>query len=634
MATPRVRVGDQLVRTGTISQTVLLEALEDQRRQDQKIGRILIANRAISDDDLVDALSSQSGLGRIDLHQTPCDPDLFAEIDPYVCLELEAVPWKLSGDTLTVAIANPELGQKVIETFESGLHRIVLALAKPAEIRDAIMLNCVGQLRADAKTRCPEALSCRRWTQKIQGARRFRWLGLALLAAFALRPGPFLHVLMVWILVANSATMGLRLIALFTRAAKGRQAPPPEAATRLADHQKLPRISILVPLYHEQAVAQNLLAALQAMDYPAPLLDIKLVLEEDDETTLAAIARSDLPPNIEPLVVPNDGLKTKPRAMNYALPFCLGEIVGIYDAEDRPEPSQLRKIVEHLRTAPRDVACVQGFLDFYNPRQNWLARCFTLEYAIWFRVVLLGVQRLGLPIPLGGTTVFFRRRILEQIGAWDAHNVTEDADLGMRLARFGYRCEMVHTTTLEEANCHLTRWIKQRSRWLKGYVVTWATHMRNPRALFNDLGWHSFLGFQVLFLGAITSYLSLPLFWAIWIGAWGFHAPFWDSYPRWMLEGFLLSMTLGQIVMLVTAIVAACDSKHTHLIKWIPSLVFYWPFGAAAAYMAMGEIFARPCYWHKTEHGHSIRPGDPAPRVPFKPRVVSLPSGAESRMPG
>ena len=163
---------------------------------------------------------------------------------------------------------------------------------------------------------------------------------------------------------------------------------------------------------------------------------------------------------------------------------------------------------------------MQGYLDFYNSGDNWLSRCFTLEYAIWFRVVLLGVQRLGLPIPLGGTSVFFRRSVLERIGAWDAHNVTEDADLGMRLARFGYRCEMIASTTWEEANCRALAVDQASARaGSRAMRVTWATHMRRPRELWRDLGPRGFLGFQVLFLGAITSYLSLPLFWAIWTGA-------------------------------------------------------------------------------------------------------------------
>ena len=175
-------------------------------------------------------------------------------------------------------------------------------------------------------------------------------------------------------------------------------------------------ISLLVPLWREEKVAAQLIDALAAMEYPASLLDIKLVLEECDETTRAAIARATLPPTIEIINVPadRDGLRTKPRAMNYALPFCKGEIVGVYDAEDRPHPGQIRAVVQHLEDADDKVACVQGYLDFYNTSENWLSRCFTIEYAIWFRVILHGVQKLGIPIPLGGTTVFFRRRELEE----------------------------------------------------------------------------------------------------------------------------------------------------------------------------------------------------------------------------
>jgi cellulose synthase/poly-beta-1,6-N-acetylglucosamine synthase-like glycosyltransferase len=351
-------------------------------------------------------------------------------------------------------------------------------------------------------------------------------------------------------------------------------------------------------------VADQLLAALSAMEYPAPLLDIKLVLEEEDETTRAAIARSVLPPTIEVVTVPKDTLRTKPRAMNYALPFCRGEIIGVYDAEDKPDPGQIRAVVQHLMDAAPDVACVQGYLDFYNAGDNWLARCFTIEYATWFRVLLTGVQRLGLPIPLGGTTVFFRRRVLEEIGAWDAHNVTEDADLGMRLARFGYRCEMIGTTTMEEANCHgAMRWVGQRSRWLKGYAITWATHMRNPARLWRELGWRGFLGFQVLFLGGMTSYLALPLLWLLWLATIGLQVPGFDRLPDPLLTAFFVSGALGQIVMVAAAGLALIDGKRTRMLPWVLTLPLYWPLGALAAYRAIAETFYAPFYWNKTEHG-------------------------------
>ena len=197
--------------------------------------------------------------------------------------------------------------------------------------------------------------------------------------------------------------------------------------------------------------------------------------------TRDALERQALPGWVRVIPVPDAQLRTKPRALNYAMLFARGTVVGVYDAEDAPDPDQIHRVVACFHRGPPTLACVQGVLDFYNPRTNWLARCFTIEYASWFRVILPGMQRLGLAVPLGGTTLFFRRDILDRLGGWDAHNVTEDADLGIRLARHGYYTQLLDTVTQEEANCHVLPWIKQRSRWLKGYAVTWLVHMR-PRA--------------------------------------------------------------------------------------------------------------------------------------------------------
>jgi cellulose synthase/poly-beta-1,6-N-acetylglucosamine synthase-like glycosyltransferase len=597
----RTPLGEFLVRAGVLAPPQLEAALHDQRQQDQRLGQILIANQAILPEDLHAALSRQSGLGQVDLMQTPVDRELLAGLDPYICLELEAVPWRQVGGTRVIAVANPETAKAAMEALGGGAEKVALALASPEHIRNTITQAFTGRLRDDARDRCPADFSCRGWTAGSK-RKRLAAAGIAALALVAAAPLMALQALMVWILLVNSATMGLRLFALFARF-KHKPTPVEHGAARLADYKKLPQVSILVPLLREEAVAERLLEAMEAMDYPPALLDIKLVLEEHDTVTRQAIEQADLPSTIEIVTVPADGLKTKPRAMNYALHFCRGEIVGVYDAEDRPDPSQLRMVVRHLRDAPPDVACVQGYLDFYNTEKNWLSRCFTLEYAIWFRVILHGVQRLGIPIPLGGTTVFFRRKVLEEIGAWDSHNVTEDADLGMRLARFGYRCEMVASTTWEEANCRALPWIRQRSRWLKGYAITWATHMRTPRVLLRDLGLRGFLGFQVLFLGAITSYLSIPLFWVLWTGAAGLDLAFWQTFPKWLMYGFFASMMLGQAIMLTIAVIVAKDSGRRGLMVWVLALPFYWPLGAIAAYRAIFEVFYKPFYWHKTEHG-------------------------------
>ena len=594
------RLGDVLIDSGAIDAAGLEQALEDQRLQDSQLGRILVANRMISKEDLAAALSRQSGIGRIDLLQMRPDPELMAEVDPYRCIELEAVPWRQIGGTRVLAIGNPASADAATEALGGGAERLAFALAAPEDIRICIADAFKSRLRDDARDRCPEPFSCRQWGVTHRWRRFAAAIGLA--ATIAVVPLLALQLLMAWILVMNTMTMGLRLVALFGRF-RWRRPVLDGDTPRLADYKKLPCVSILVPLLREEAVASRLMEALAAIDYPSALLDIKFVLEEDDAVTRAAIERVSLPSTIEIVTVPADGLRTKPRAMNFALAFCRGDIIGIYDAEDRPDPSQVRKVVHFLQDAPSSVACVQGYLDFYNSGRNWLSRCFTLEYAIWFRVVLHGVQRLGIPIPLGGTSVFFRRSVLEKIGAWDAHNVTEDADLGMRLARFGYRCEMIGSTTWEEATCRPSRWIRQRSRWLKGYALTWATHMRDPRALLRDLGVRGFIGFQVLFLGAITSYLSIPLFWAIWTGAVGFDLGFWRSFPNWLTFGFFGSMLLGQGVMLATAVVAAFDSGRRGLLPWVLLLPFYWPLGAIAAYRAIAEIFYAPFYWHKTDHG-------------------------------
>ncbi len=212
------------------------------------------------------------------------------------------------------------------------------------------------------------------------------------------------------------------------------------------------------------------------------------------------------------------GLTTKPRAMNYALDFCRGEIIGVWDAEDAPVKDQIEHVVSRFAQAPPEVVCLQGILDYYNPRTNWLARCFTIEYASWFRVVLPGIARMGLVVPLGGTTLFFRRDKLEELGGWDAHNVTEDADLGVRLCRAGYRTELIDTVTYEEANCRPWAWVKQRSRWLKGFMVTYLVHMRNPRQLLADLGPVAVPRPFRRFLSAPSAqFLLAPVLWSFWL---------------------------------------------------------------------------------------------------------------------
>ncbi len=275
------------------------------------------------------------------------------------------MPWRTFAGRRVIAVANPSRGAEALAAFGGE----TLALAPSAAIRRTIARQFGPAMVRDAEARCPEDRSCR--TLLADGFTVRKATVLAAIAALLVwMPGPLFALAFLWVLLAQAATVGLRILALFARwRGRGAQSVP-GAATRLSEHRRKPSVSILVPLKGEAAVAGQLLAALGKMDYPEALLDIKLVLESHDTATLAAIERAGLPPTVEVVRVPRGTIETKPRAMNYALPFCKGEIVGIYDAEDAPDPGQIRAVVQHLMEADPRVGCVQGCLDFYNDDDN------------------------------------------------------------------------------------------------------------------------------------------------------------------------------------------------------------------------------------------------------------------------
>lgn len=303
----------------------------------------------------------------------------------------------------------------------------------------------------------------------------------------------------------------LRLAALLSLAFPQAQARKP----RLLTDAELPRYTVFVPLFKEVQILPHLAEALEKLDYPAAKLDIKIVLEAVDTATIEAAVKLSFPGNVDLIVVPDRLPRTKPKALNYALQFATGDLAVIYDAEDRPEPDQLRKAATAFHHASADVACLQARLDYFNPAENWLSRQFTIEYATLFRGLLPLLGRFSLPLPLGGTSNHFRIGVLRDLGAWDPYNVTEDADLGMRLHRAGYHVQMLDSTTYEEACCQSVPWLKQRTRWLKGWMQTFGVHMRRPALTARELGLAGFLSFHAYFAGIIVSSLAHPLFYLV-----------------------------------------------------------------------------------------------------------------------
>ena len=593
------RLGEILQKNGRLRAADLSSALALQQNREARLGDILIAHRFSSQAAVQEALLAQSGGEIIDIFSAPPDPELVQGLDPKICVQLQAIPWKMVGKTMLIAAADHGKYAAIQRQWPG---RIRLVQAGLEDIYQNIEALFGPQLTYCASNLCDEKYSCRRLNVVPQRWRTAILVGVAL-GLMAARPDLAFLALFCWALLSNIATSSLRLLAVFSFAGEKQKQQATINITRFADHQKRPRVSILIPLYKEDKVIPALLDAMERLTYPKELLDIKILLEENDETTRAALNKATLPHWAEIRVVPADIIQTKPRAMNYALPFCTGSIIGIYDAEDRPDPDQINKVVDHLATAPPDVVAVQCNLDFYNTDKNWLSRCFTIEYAAWFRVIMRGMQRMGLPLPLGGTSVFMRRAALERIGGWDAHNVTEDADLGMRLARFGYRCEMVNSTTWEEANNVPIGWIKQRSRWIKGFMLTWITHMRRPAELLQELGMAGFFGFQIVLLGTFTTFLLAPVFWVMWLVLFGLDLPLMALMPAWFWQFAVLALLLSEGIMVSIAITAIVIKRKYSLLPFVLTMPLYWPLGTIAAYKALFEVVTKPFYWDKTTHG-------------------------------
>ena len=589
-------VGASLLREGVVSTDEMLTALAHQGREAGRLPDVLRARGLVVERDLLGVDARNWGLRLVDLDTALPDPRLIDAVGVQDCLRHGLVPWQRVGDVTIVATSRPEEFRRVRPMLEDRLGPVAAGIASSRAILSAIHARRGNLLARVAETRVALAESCRSWPRLHRSPR-----GLALLAttitALLLAPLATGLAALGFALVSLAAIVFLKIAA--TVAALRTPLPGPAPASDAIP----PVVSIIVALYREGSIAPRLVRRLARLDYPVELLDVILAVEAEDHVTLDALGRAELPPWMRVVIVPEGQVKTKPRALNHALDHARGAIVGVYDAEDAPDPDQLRRVVERFQRSGPEVACLQGVLDYYNPRTNWLSRCFTIEYAGWFRLVLPGLARLGLVVPLGGTTLFFRRDVLDKLGAWDAHNVTEDADLGIRLARHGYRTELIDTVTQEEANCRALPWIKQRSRWIKGYIMTWAVHMRQPRLLWRQLGPKGFLGFQVLFLGTIAQFLLAPLLWSFMLLPFGFHHPLYDALPVaavWALAGIFF---LSEAANIIIGALGLRRTKHGLSLMWVLTLKLYYPLASLAAYKGLLELATRPFFWDKTTHG-------------------------------
>lgn len=535
---------------------------------------------------------------QIDPLETLPSYDLLHQWGPQRALKTGLLPWREIGGTVVILSQSEEAYIAYRGALTAAFGKTRWAHADRMRCQAAIQRLADPVLIQHAEARPQACDSCR--DLQGSGTRLFGWALLLSVIAWG-----YWAPASLFIGLSCLATVAALSGSLYKCAAAVALlfAPPCAEDPPLGDADDLPVISILVPLFREEHIAEHLLERLKRLNYPRDKLDLILIVERSDQVTQQTIARTPLPPWIRAISVPPGTCQTKPRAMNYALDFARGDIIGVFDAEDAPAPDQLLVVARRFAVAPPETVCLQGILDFYNTESNWLSRCFTIEYAAWFRVAMPGLQRLGFILPLGGTTLFFKRAVLEELGAWDAHNVTEDADLGVRLARHGYKTEMIPTTTEEEANARVWPWVKQRSRWLKGYAVTYWVAMRRPARLIREIGLWRVMGLNLQFAATVTTFALAPILWSFWLALLGLPHPFMSLIGT--TGGTVLSslFVLSEVLAITFGAVGAYASGRPWLIKWAPTMHFYYPLAALACYKALWELIVDPFYWDKTAHG-------------------------------
>jgi hypothetical protein len=417
-------------------------------------------------------------------------------------------------------------------------NRVAYAVTTEWDLRYALQRNFKSQLLDEAALGLwhrSEAQSAR----TVLYLRQKVFLGAALaviVAALVVRPLATAQVISAVAALSFLVFVGYKFVICLYGARLEQHEYVTDEDVRALRDEDLPVYTVLVPAFGEANVVHQLIDNLSHLDYPADKLDILLLLEEDDDATIEAARAARPPPTVTIVIVPRGAPQTKPKACNVGLFFARGDYLVIYDAEDKPDPDQLKRAVVAFSRGDQRLVCVQAALNYWNVDENALTRMFTVEYSYWFDYMLPGLDALGQAIPLGGTSNHFRTDALRKLGGWDPFNVTEDADLGIRASALGYTVGVVNSTTYEEANNDYRNWIRQRSRWIKGYMQTALVHTRHPLSLVRVAGLRATLGFLLLIAGTpLTFLLVLPLY-AVFIASLILPSnEFIDLFPGWVL---------------------------------------------------------------------------------------------------
>ncbi|MEQ1790133.1 MAG: glycosyltransferase family 2 protein [Rickettsiales bacterium] len=601
-------LGQILRARNIISEEQLTQALIIQTNTHSRLGDIIISKGISSYLEIYSALAEHYNLEFVNLLRYPPDQTLLNTSDIQDYIRLRAIPWQHSNGKIIIAITEYSNETKEWATANFG-ENIELVITSPLDIRKTIEQIFGVFMEEESKLHL--------WQQNPKFSARVtisssakKFIYFLLFTTLILLTIFPMQISMAFITFCSVSYFFSMLIKLMIFTVGIRKNDSTEWSQLLAkiDDSSLPIYTILVPMYREVESLPKMLSAMELMDYPTEKMDIKLILEADDYKTIDAAINLKPSHNFEIIRVPAGTLRTKPKACNYALNFARGEYVTVFDADDIPDVLQLKKSVAAFRNHPKDVVCLQARLNYYNANSNWLTRFFSLEYSILFDVMLHGLERLNIPLPLGGTSNHISLANLHSLGQWDAYNVTEDADLGVRLAAQGFRTAMIDSCTMEEAPTEISEWVRQRSRWIKGYMQTWLVHMRSPLTLYRTLGARSFWGFQFFIGFSSFSFLTAPLLWLLALVWWLLPQEISQNWlPNWLIWLTLTNLFLNFVIHWIMIICCICLRSEPSAKDKIAALFypFYLILHSIASYKALYQLIVKPHFWEKTTHGIS-----------------------------
>jgi cellulose synthase/poly-beta-1,6-N-acetylglucosamine synthase-like glycosyltransferase len=601
----RVQLARMLTSSGLVTNEQLQIAMIEYSRTGDPLGDILVAHEAISEDVLVAALSEMYQMQRVGLADFVPDLEVARRLPEQLARSLQAIPVAATDDLVLLAAARPLDPEQTLHVKEALGSPFRQLLANRTEL-DQLIQRVHRDHYAEVSTVSlmetqPESSAHVVFTgnQKALGV----CTAIALLLCGIVWPMGTLVGLVALCSLIYLLVSCYKFQLTFRALGTHLETDITDTEIAAIDERTLPIYTILVPLYKEAGIVRRLVRGINELDYPRTRLDVKLLCEEDDDETIDMIRSLNLPPHFHLVVVPDSQPKTKPKACNYGLQLATGSFCVIFDAEDRPDPDQLKKAFLAFQHVAPNVACIQAKLNHFNQDQNLLTAWFANEYSMHFELVLPAMGAAGSPIPLGGTSNHFITSVLRELGAWDPFNVTEDADLGIRLHRQGYRTAMIDSTTLEEANSNVPNWIRQRSRWIKGYFQTWLVHMRNPGTLVRETGFRGFTSFN-LTMGSAFVLLMNPIFWALST----FYVISQAGFIQQMFPGFVFYaasalLFIGNFVFVYLNVAGSLQRGEFGLTRTALLSPLYWGLMSWAAWKGAIQLFTNPFYWEKTEHG-------------------------------